>query len=102
MSLSSSIAPHLPYLRRFSRALTGSQQGGDAYVTAMLEAVIADQGSLLAEPERLKIALYRNLCELWNALPLNVGREIPGATWESSARASFRNYRQEPGKFFSS
>ena len=42
MSLSTRIAPHLPYLRRFSRAVTGSQTSGDAYVAATLEALIAD------------------------------------------------------------
>ena len=42
MSLSTTIAPHLPFLRRFSRAVSGSQQSGDALVAAMLEAIIAD------------------------------------------------------------
>src|SRR5690606_15030734 len=42
MTLASRIAPHLPYLRRFSRATTGSQTSGDAYVAATLEALIAD------------------------------------------------------------
>ncbi len=44
MSLSAKIAPHLPYLRRFSRAVSGSQESGDALVAAMLEAIIADIG----------------------------------------------------------
>ena len=43
MTLSTRIAPHLPYLRRYSRALTGSQTSGDAYVAAVLEALIADR-----------------------------------------------------------
>jgi hypothetical protein len=30
------ISLHIPYLRRFSRVLTGSQPGGDAYVLAAL------------------------------------------------------------------
>ena len=42
MSLSANIAPHLPFLRRFSRAVSGSQESGDALVAAMLEAIIAD------------------------------------------------------------
>ncbi len=42
MSLSTRIAPHLPYLRRFARSVTGSQSSGDAYVSAMLEALITD------------------------------------------------------------
>ena len=42
MSIAKEIAPHLPYLRRFARALCGSQPSGDAYVVAMLEALVAD------------------------------------------------------------
>ncbi len=42
MSLSTRIAPHLPYLRRFARAITGSQSSGDAYVAATLEILITD------------------------------------------------------------
>ena len=40
MSLSMRIAPHLPYLRRFARAATGSQTSGDAYVAATLESLL--------------------------------------------------------------
>jgi DNA-directed RNA polymerase specialized sigma24 family protein/CheY-like chemotaxis protein len=40
------VATHLPYLRRYARALTGSQTRGDEYVRACLEA-------LLAEPQRI-------------------------------------------------
>ena len=42
MSTAQAVTQHLPFLRRYARALTGSQQSGDAYVTAALEAVIAD------------------------------------------------------------
>ncbi|MEY2883454.1 MAG: hypothetical protein RL490_1178 [Pseudomonadota bacterium] len=42
MSLAASIAPHLPYLRRYARALCGSQTAGDGMVAATLEAIIAD------------------------------------------------------------
>jgi len=38
MSLADQIAVQLPYLRRYARALTGSQSSGDAYVRATLEA----------------------------------------------------------------
>ena len=41
MSISSAIAPHLPYLRRFARMLSGSQKAGDAYVVATLESLVA-------------------------------------------------------------
>ena len=36
MPLSARIASHLPFLRRYARALTGSQTSGDAYVAATL------------------------------------------------------------------
>ena len=34
MSLGQELAPHLPFLRRYARALTGSQSHGDAFVRA--------------------------------------------------------------------
>jgi len=37
MPMSKAVAPHLPYLRRFARALAGTQAAGDAYVAATLE-----------------------------------------------------------------
>jgi DNA-directed RNA polymerase specialized sigma24 family protein len=36
MSKAHAVAQHLPYLRRYARALTGSQASGDAYVAATL------------------------------------------------------------------
>ena len=41
MSLGQELAPHLPFLRRYARALTGSQAHGDAFVRATLEASVA-------------------------------------------------------------
>ena len=37
MTVTEALAPHLPYLRRYARALTGSQSSGDAYVRAALD-----------------------------------------------------------------
>ena len=42
MSVAEQVAAHLPYLRRFARAVTGSQKSGDAYVVSTLEAMLAD------------------------------------------------------------
>ena len=58
MTLSTRIAPFLPYLRRYSRALTGSQTSGDAYVAAVLEALIADT-SIFPEASSDRVALFR-------------------------------------------
>ncbi|HEV7873860.1 MAG TPA: response regulator, partial [Enterovirga sp.] len=37
MSAAQLVVQYLPYLRRYARALTGSQLAGDAYVAATLE-----------------------------------------------------------------
>lgn len=65
--LSQEIAPHLPYLRRYARALSGSQQSGDAHVTACLEAVVANPG-VLDMADGAKIALYRLFHQLWTGV----------------------------------
>ncbi|MET0660991.1 MAG: response regulator, partial [Steroidobacteraceae bacterium] len=36
MALAHAIAEHLPYMRRYARALCGTQSSGDAYVRACL------------------------------------------------------------------
>jgi DNA-directed RNA polymerase specialized sigma24 family protein len=43
MSLGARVATNLPYLRRYARALTGSQATGDAFVRETLEAALADE-----------------------------------------------------------
>ncbi len=47
MSMSQTLAPHLPYLRRYARALTGSQASGDAHVRAALTALLSGDQSLM-------------------------------------------------------
>ncbi len=58
MSLGQAIAPHLPYLRRYGRAISGSQQSGDALVARLLETLVAHPGAIDAGNE-LRIQLYR-------------------------------------------
>ena len=41
MSITATLTPHLPYLRRYARALTGDQTTGDHYVRVALEALAA-------------------------------------------------------------
>src|SRR5665213_2584192 len=70
MSQSASIAANLPYLRRFARALTGSQASGDAYAIATLEAIAADSGSTEGRLEPRQ-ALYRVFLKIWGSLAIN-------------------------------
>ena len=66
MSIGAEIAAHLPFLRRYARALTGSQQTGDAFVTVTLEAALADAG--LAEDLRGgRVPLYRAFTKIWSS-----------------------------------
>jgi len=53
MSLAESIAPHVPYLRRFARLLTGTQAAGDTAVERVLKAVAADPSIFPNLPPRL-------------------------------------------------
>jgi CheY-like chemotaxis protein/DNA-directed RNA polymerase specialized sigma24 family protein len=66
MSIAREIASHLPYLRRFARALCGTQKSGDAYVVASLEALIADPNMF---PKGLpgRIAVYKVFLQLWSS-----------------------------------
>jgi CheY-like chemotaxis protein len=70
MSISQAISSHIPYLRRFARALAGTQAGGDAYVLATLEAIVADP-SELADTADLRAALYRVFLTVWCSMPVN-------------------------------
>lgn len=69
-NLAENLAPELPYVRRFARALTGSQERGDAYVVATLETLIADHQSL-SDKLPLRPGLYQTFLKVWNTLPLN-------------------------------
>src|SRR5215210_3563532 len=78
MSISQAIAPNLPYLRRFARALAGTQAAGDAYVGATLEVLIEDP-SLFDNELDPRVALYRTFAGLWNSVGLNLKPEAESA-----------------------
>jgi CheY-like chemotaxis protein len=64
MSASHEISQHLPFLRRYARALTGSQRSGDAFVQATLQALLADRSALSAAVP-LRVALYKLFHSIW-------------------------------------
>jgi len=66
MSLGQKLAPHLPFLRRYGRALTGSQSHGDNYVRATLEAIVASPESFPADVDA-RVGLYRTFQAIWNS-----------------------------------
>jgi DNA-directed RNA polymerase specialized sigma24 family protein/CheY-like chemotaxis protein len=77
VSTSQAVLQHLPFLRRYARALTGNQASGDAYVAATLESLIASP-SVLAEGSNSRVSLYRLFTKIWNSLPVN-GKAEAGA-----------------------
>jgi len=66
MNLVETYGPFLAYLRRFSRALTGSQSSGDAYVKSALQALAGGDVSLEGDLDP-KIALYKMFLGIWNS-----------------------------------
>lgn len=86
MSLSTRIASHLPYLRRFSRAVTGSQSSGDAYVAAMLEALIADV-SIFPNKSNDRNSLYNLFCHLFDQTSVKIPDPLPVLGLEEQAKA---------------
>jgi DNA-directed RNA polymerase specialized sigma24 family protein len=70
LSTSQAVAQHLPYLRRYARALSGSQVSGDAYVSATLEALVEDP-KMLETGASTRIALYRLFTKIWNSVGVN-------------------------------
>jgi DNA-directed RNA polymerase specialized sigma24 family protein len=64
LSLLARLAPHLPYIRRYARALTGDQASGDQYVRVALEALAAGERTL--DPGLSpRVALYRVFQAIW-------------------------------------
>lgn len=83
--IASAISADLPYLRRFARALTGSQAAGDRYAIATLEAILADPAALDAALAP-KVALFKAFNAIWGAAGGQV--EPPsGASPEARAQA---------------
>ncbi|MGE0829671.1 MAG: response regulator [Hyphomonadaceae bacterium] len=78
MSVRDRIAPYLPFLRRYARVLTGSQQSGDAYVRTALEALLAGRQAL-QDNVQPRVALYRLFHAIWASSNGRIERADEGA-----------------------
>ena len=87
MSLLARLAPHLPYVRRYARALTGDQTTGDHYVRVALEALAAGERSLDASLSP-RVALYRVFHAIWlsSGAQLETRRDETGLADDASQR----------------
>ena len=65
MSFVTQLGPHLPFLRRYARALTGSQSSGDAYIKASLAALASDTDGFDKDASP-RLALYKYFHLIWS------------------------------------
>jgi CheY-like chemotaxis protein/DNA-directed RNA polymerase specialized sigma24 family protein len=63
-SLGHQVASQLPFLRRYARALTGSQARGDAHVRALLETALSDS-AVRTQISDGRVGLYRAFSQIW-------------------------------------
>ena len=85
MSLLARLAPHLPYVRRYARALTGDQATGDNYVRVALEALAAGEAQL--EPGLTpRVALYRVFHAIWCSTGAQLEAPDDGETDDTAHR----------------
>ncbi|ANY19721.1 putative transcriptional regulatory protein pdtaR [Tsuneonella dongtanensis] len=89
MSLGDQVAANLPYLRRYARALTGSQQTGDAFVRATLEAALADEG-LKESLSGGRVPLYKAFNKVWASAYLEVADAGDHGDHEAAAQDRLR------------
>ena len=88
MPLGADIAAFLPRLRRYARALTGSQPQGDALVRLMLEEALTNPARRAAL-QGGRISLYRAFTELWNRQAQPAPHpETPASGAEAAAQSS--------------
>ncbi|WP_324261965.1 response regulator [Altererythrobacter sp. H2] len=86
MPLGDQVAANLPFLRRYARALTGSQETGDAFVRQVLEAALADP-DLKASFADGRVALYRAFNKIWSGARLEaVGSSEPAGMHEGAVQ----------------
>ncbi|CAM4109761.1 response regulator [Palleronia rufa] len=65
IDLSDIIGDELPFLRRYARALTGSQRTGDNYAAATLEAILQEP-AIFERSLDPKVALFRAFHMIWS------------------------------------
>ncbi|WP_284126574.1 response regulator [Parerythrobacter aestuarii] len=90
MSVSQQVAAQLPFLRRYARALTGSQHTGDLFVRATLEAAVADD-ALRQDLGKGRVTLYKAFNALWSSGYLEVDQ--PGGTGNGHEQAATQRLR---------
>lgn len=82
--LAQKIGAQLPYLRRYARALSGSQARGDEYIRTCLE-VLIEEPERVSDGNDLRMQIYRLFHDIW--LPIAKLQPTPEAPSGSSVVA---------------
>lgn len=90
MSMTQTLAPHLPFLRRYARALTGSQSSGDAYVRAALSALLSGEQTLDSKLSP-RVALYKLFHIIWASASGHVDEETANAPANGSPESRLQS-----------
>lgn len=77
MSIAKEIQVHLPHLRRYARALLGTQASGDAFVRACLEVIVED-ASMFRKQNDIRITLYRLFQTILSSTFMQIGDRTGG------------------------
>lgn len=85
--LAATIGQTLPYLRRYARALTGSQDTGDRYAAATLEAVLEDASALHASGS-VRVGLFHAFHLVWASAGAPLGE--PDSRFSAIAQAHMK------------
>ena len=85
-TLSTAVGGNLPFLRRYARALTGSQTSGDSYVAALMEALISNPSALQNAPSGIRVELYKMLSKVWGSIQINKKVDAHTPAWEATAQ----------------
>lgn len=85
MSFVEKLGPHLPFLRRYARALTGSQSSGDNYIRASLEALVSSSDAFNNELDP-RVALYQFFHAIWSETGARLEDVAPNLVGASDIR----------------
>ncbi len=95
VDLSATVGRHLPYLRRYARALTGNQTSGDQYAVAVLETVVADSDMLMSHRDP-KVGLFAVFHSIWasSGAPVAEADDLVGGAAQSHLAKLTHNSRE--------
>jgi DNA-directed RNA polymerase specialized sigma24 family protein/CheY-like chemotaxis protein len=96
LASSDAVVKYVPFVRRYARALTGTQSAGDAYVAATLEAWLEVPPRL--EGRNPRVELFELFTKIWRSVALNkAGETSDGAP---VAERRLQNLTPQPRQAF--